>query len=53
MPLQDLAVLQGGNGWLPGRRMRLADQTMAFGLILNEIWKSKMEIPDERPFGAH
>lgn len=27
--------------------MRLGEQWMAFGLMLNEIWKSKMEIPTE------
>ena len=37
----------GVSGTAPGRRMRPAHQRMALWLILNQIWKSKMEIPDK------
>jgi hypothetical protein len=37
-----------GSETAPGRRMRLAHQRMALWLILNQVWKSKMEIRVER-----
>jgi hypothetical protein len=48
---REISVLQGRKR-LREEECGPQDQRMAFGLILNEIWKSKMEIPINKRKGG-